>query len=109
MNCEYCKAELSPGKGCRELYDQVAFYTLAHAQTDPFFIHQLVVDTYGAQHFNADSKPIAVAFALVGLYLFVEKGYTGRQVQLVHVELAREKRDYPAFVLPKLRGRITAR
>ncbi len=64
MSCEYCKASLNPGQTCRHLYDQVAFYTLSKA--DPFFIHQLVVDAYGAQHANSGSKPIAEAFALLG-------------------------------------------
>ena len=49
-----------------------------------------------------------VTFALVGLFLQVEKGFTGRQVQRVHMDLAREKQEWPRFTLPPDRGSITA-
>lgn len=68
-----------------ELYNQLAFYTLAHP--DPAFIHQLLVDAYGAQHADETTKPIAVLFSLIGLYLHLEKGYTGKQVQRAHMRL----------------------
>ena len=54
----------------RAAYDELASYTLAHG--DPAFIHQHVVDAFAAQHATDDSKPIGVAFALIGLYLHVE-------------------------------------
>jgi hypothetical protein len=47
---------------------------------------------------TADTKPIAVAFSLAGLYLHVEKGFSGRQVQRAHMQLARRrKRTWPTF------------
>ena len=49
-------------------------YTLAHP--DAAFIHQHIVDAFTAQTANRDSKPIAVAFALIGLGLYLEKNYT---------------------------------
>jgi Family of unknown function (DUF5946) len=42
-------------------------------------------------------------------YLYVEKQFTGRQVQLAHMQLAREKQPWPVFVLPTRRGEITVR
>jgi len=36
-------------------------------------------------------KPIAAAFALIGLYYALEHGFDGRQVQRVHSLLARRK------------------
>ncbi len=38
------------------------------------------------------SESITV-FALVDLYLACERGYTGRQVQLAHMALARRRRE----------------
>jgi uncharacterized protein DUF5946 len=84
----------------QEAYNELAFYTLAHALKDRSFIHQYVVDAYAASHSDENSKPISVAFALAGLYLHLEKGYTGRQVQLAHVELAKHKKRLPKFDLP---------
>ena len=88
----------------REKYYALSYYTLAHR--DPRFIHQHIVDAFTAQTARQDSKPISIAFALIGLYLFVEKDYTGMQVQLAHMELAKRKRKWPTFHLPELRGDI---
>jgi hypothetical protein len=90
-----------------EAYTELQCYTLEHGGSE--FIHQHVVDTWTAQHADARTKPIAVTFALVGLYLHVERGFTGRQVQRVHMALARRKRDWPSLPLPRERGSLTAR
>lgn len=87
-----------------DLYNQLAFYTLAHP--DPSFIHQLVVDAYTAQNADDSTKPIAVVFALIGLYLHLDKGYTGKQVQRAHMQLASRSRDWPKLPLPTERGDI---
>ena len=87
-----------------ELYDQLAFYALAHP--DPSFIHQLVVDAYTAQNADESSKSIAVVFAVVGLYLHVEKGYTGKEVQRAHMQLANRSRTWPKLPIPSERGEI---
>jgi hypothetical protein len=81
-------------------------YTLAHG--DPAFIHQHAVDAFTAQTATAQSKPVAVAFALIGLHLYIEKGFSGRQVQRAHMALAKRKRVWPSFPLPADRGAITA-
>jgi hypothetical protein len=91
----------------REAYDAVCAYTLTHGGAA--FIHQHVVDAFAAQSADARSKPIGVTFALVGLYLHVERAFTGRQVQRTHMVMARRKRAWPAFSLPDQRGAITAR
>ena len=61
----------------------------------PGFILQHAVDAFAAQTANEQSKPIGVVFALVGLYLHVEKQFSGRQVQQVHMKLGRLKREWP--------------
>lgn len=87
-----------------DLYNELAYYTLSHP--DPAFIHQLVVDAYGAQHADESTKPIALVFSLIGLYLHLEKGYTGKQVQLAHMQLARWPNIWPKLPLPQTRGEI---
>jgi hypothetical protein len=86
-------------------YDELRYYTLAHR--DPSFIHQHVVDAFTAQHADAHTKPIALTFSLVGLCLSVERQFSGRRVQRVHMLMARHKRSWPAFVLPVKRGSVT--
>ena len=58
---------------CDELYA----YTLLRDRSE--FIHQHAVDAYAAQHIGKETKPIVLAAALIGLYLFTERGYTGRR------------------------------
>lgn len=81
------------------------YYSTAHP--DPGFIHQYVVDAYAAQHASDRDKPIKLTFALVGLFLHVEKGFTGRQVQLAHIKLGRQKEVWPEFSVPENRGLVT--
>lgn len=87
-------------------YDELAFYTLSLG--DAGFIHQHIVDAFGAQQANEETKPIGIAFALIGLYLCVEKGYSGKQVQQAHMRLAKRRRQWPKFPLPVNRGEILA-
>lgn len=88
-----------------QAHQELQAYTLGRG--DPAFIHQHVVDAWAAQHADERTKPISLTFALVGLYLHVEKGLSGRQVQRVHMELAQRKRDWPSFPLPYERGAVT--
>jgi hypothetical protein len=90
----------------REAYHELSCYTLAHGH--PSFIHQHVVDAFAAQEADENTKPIALTFALAGLYLHVEKRRTGRQVQLAHMKMGQRKRQWPTFSLPRERGTITA-
>jgi hypothetical protein len=89
----------------QEAYDELRCYTLSLG--DPSFIHQHVVDAFTAQHATHQTKPIAVAFALAGLYLHLEKRFSGKQVQRAHTKLAQHKRPWPTFPLPLERGSIT--
>ena len=92
-------------KSQQEKYNELAYYTLSHP--DPAFIHQHIVDAFAAQTADQNTKPIKVAFALIGLYLHVEKSYTGRRVQLAHMQLAKRRKQWPSFNLPENRGDIT--
>lgn len=90
----------------KSLFYELTYYTLAHPD-QIYFIHQHVVDAYTAQHADETTKPIGVTFALAGLYLFLEKGYSGRQVQQAHMRMAERKQPWPAFRFPKQKGEIT--
>jgi hypothetical protein len=90
----------------RAAQDELTIYSLMHG--DPSFIHQLVVDAYAAQHVTPSSKWIGVAFALIGLYLHIERGNTGREVQRAHIRLARKRREWPVFDPPGERGTLTS-
>lgn len=87
-------------------FAELSYYTLSHPDS-VYFIHQHVVDAFQAQEATAETKPIALTFSLVGLYLYLEKGYTGRQVQQAHQRLAKNKKVWPLVELPSQRGDIT--
>jgi hypothetical protein len=92
---------------CWVLYMELSAYTLGLG--DPSFPHQYVVDAFAAQHAGPGVKPINTLFALVGLYLAVEKGFTGRQVQRVHMLLAARRREWPRLAPPAAPGAVSVR
>ncbi len=79
----------------QEQYNELSFYTLAHQH--PSFIHQHIVDAQIAQTAAANTKPISIIFSLAGLYLFIEKNYTGKQVQQLHMQMAKNKKPWPTI------------
>lgn len=85
--------------------NELTYYTLAHR--DPTFIHQHLVDAYGAQHVRESKSTIGAAFVLAGLYLAVERGFTGRQVQKLHVFMANRSKAWPRFTPPADAGSVT--
>lgn len=115
--CPGCGASLASSAGqarhdrynslpeCWELFGELSAYTLSHG--DPRFIHQHAVDTWQLQHAMVSKSNIGIAFSLIGLYLALEKGYTGRQVQLAHMELGRTKRSWGDFEIPSSRAALT--
>ena len=90
---------------CRALMNELTYYTLAHG--DPAFIHQHVVDAYGAQHVRPSASTIGAAFTLAGLYLTVERHFSGRQVQRMHMLMARASKQWPRFDPPGDPGPLT--
>ncbi|SHG39502.1 hypothetical protein SAMN04488109_0035 [Chryseolinea serpens] len=90
-----------------EQYHELSLCTLAHPDKF-YFIHQHIVDAQTAQTADANTKPIAIVYALAGLYLMIEKNYTGRQVQQAHLQLSKNKKNLPSISLPEKRGEITA-
>ena len=84
---------------------ELSYYTLAHG--DPAFIHQHLVDAYAAQHVRQTASTIGAAFALAGLYLAVERGFTGRRVQKMHMQMARTSKQWPRFDPPADVGALT--
>ena len=90
MVCSSCGIE-----DCGTLRDQMSAYTLTHGGAE--FIHQHLVDAWAVQHAAPSKSNIGLAFGLIGLYLAVEKSFTGRQVQLAHMQLGKTKRIWPWF------------
>ena len=87
----------------RAAYDEVYVYSMSR----PRFILQHVVDAFVVQTANDESELIGVIFGLVGLYLHVERQFSGSEVQRVHMELGREKREWPSVELTGCLGRMT--
>jgi hypothetical protein len=88
----------------RAAYDEVYVYAMGR----PGFILQHVVDAFAVQTADTETKAISVMFGLVGLYLHVEKQFSGSEVQKIHMALGRRKREWPKVCLPEDRGGMTA-
>ena len=87
-----------------DAYDELYAYTMGRRG----FILQHVVDAHQAQTATPSTAAIGVVFSLVGLYLHVERGFTGAQVQRAHTRMAAKKRTWPVIELPLDRGALTA-
>lgn len=85
--------------------EDLYYYSLNHPGRE--FIHQHVVDASTLQSAKLDTKSLAVVFALLGLYLYLHKGFTGKEVQGVHMRLARWKNDLPVVIIPSVKGKLT--
>lgn len=75
-----------------QIFHELLAYTAA--KMDSAFIHQHVVDAYAVQYAREAKKPISVVFGMIGLYLHIEKNFTGREVQKAHMRLAKRRRDW---------------
>jgi hypothetical protein len=93
-----------PAPSDQDLYNELALYTLG--LRDREFIHQHIVDAFAVQHAGPGSKPVAIVFGLIGLYLHLEKNFTGRQVQLAHMQLGRFRRTWVAPPIPEQHAAI---
>ena len=91
--------------GEQEANDELSAYTLMRG--DATFIHQYVVDAFAVQYSDEQTKPIKLTFGLVGLYLKIEKQFSGRRVQRAHMQMARKKHVWPAFEVPADRGSMS--
>ncbi len=89
----------------QDQYNELTYYTISHPS--PSFIHQHIVDAYTAQYANENTKPIGLTFALIGLYLYIEQNYSGKEVQKAHMQLAKKRKHWPVFDSPDQRGIIT--
>jgi hypothetical protein len=102
---EVTNPKVNASAECQRLCHELSLYTLSHG--DAFFIHQVAVDAYAAQHAGPASKTITIAFALVGLCLLFERGYTGKAVQKAHMRFANRSKQWPLFAPPAHRGSVT--
>ena len=84
-------------------YDELYVYSMGR----PNFILQHVVDAQQAQTATEDSKPMGLVFSLMGLFLHVERGFSGSQVQQLHRQLARHRRQWPTIPLAGARSSMT--
>jgi hypothetical protein len=90
---------------CFRVFSDIQCYTVA--KQDPEFIHQHAVDAYEAQHAGGLTRNITVTFGLIGLYLALEKRYTGRQVQLAHKRIAKVRKVWPRLEPPDQPASLT--
>ncbi len=73
---------------CIDAQFELCAYTLV--QPRPPFIHQLAVDAYAVQHLEEGRSPISILFGLMGLFMVVEQGATGLEVQQAHQRKAKD-------------------
>jgi hypothetical protein len=88
----------------RAAYDELYAYTMSRPRGT--FVLQHAVDAWAAQTADASTKPMKLVFALLGLYLHLERGYSGLRVQQVHMQLGKQP-VWPSIEIPVDRGAVT--
>ena len=84
---------------CWHLYGEATAFEFSHlAQLGRY--HQLLVETYSAQHAGPDVPAIGPAFGLIGLWMAVEGQASGLAVRAAHQYLAQQFQDWPRFERP---------
>jgi hypothetical protein len=95
---------------CWQLYGEVQGFELTHAELVRDY-HQLAVDAYAAQHAPRDRggaiPPIGVAYALVGLYLALDRGVPGVEVRAAHQRMGKPDPSWPRLPAPRETGALT--
>jgi Family of unknown function (DUF5946) len=85
---------------CSRLNGEIAGFELAH----PWLVrrcHQMTVDAYGAQHPGSPTRPIRVAYSLVGLHLALDLGLSGTEVRNAHARMGKPTSTWPPFGRPE--------
>jgi hypothetical protein len=90
---------------CWDVYCELSAYTLSRGYST--FIHQHAVDAYNLQHAVGTASNIGTAFSLIGLYLAVERGFSGRAVQRAHMALASKRKQWPKLERPQTHAELT--
>jgi len=85
-------------------HEALSYYLI---ETDPEeFRLQHMVDAFAAETADSGTKPIRLVFALVGLHLKIERGFSGTEIQRAHSQLANSGATWPRLTLPAERGDI---
>lgn len=95
---------------CWPVYNEVTGFALN--DTPLGRLHQLTVDTCGAQHTredDTDPRPIRRAFSLVGLYLALEQGRSSDEVRAAHGAMGKPDLSWPSFPAPTRPWDMTVR
>jgi len=90
---------------CAAVYAEVSGFEFQHPVMLRY--HQLSVDAYGAQHAGRPTTPIRLGYALAGLWLALEHGFSGDEVRVIHHSMGHAEEWWPAFEPPAGRARIT--
>jgi Family of unknown function (DUF5946) len=93
-------------EACRALYGEALGYEHAHLVPLGRW-HQLLVDTYGAQHAGEQTPAITTAFGLIGLFLALEHDRPGSDIRDVHQMLANRYHEWPHFRPPRVPATMT--
>ncbi len=91
---------------CWAVYGDVLGFELSHLVPLGRY-HQLMVDTYGAQHGGANARSIRIAYSLVGLFLALERGWDGLEVRRAHQRMGKPDPSWPSFDRPREVGTVT--
>lgn len=107
--CPGCGVDLPPADLVVPEVDASPACTLVHGELLGFQVqhpvmlryHQLTADTYTAQHAGGPTPLLRVGYALTGLWLSIEHGFSGEDVRSIHRRMGRPTAAWPIFDPPR--------
>lgn len=97
---------ISASQACLAIYHDVVGFEMDHVDLLGD-LHQVTVDTYGAQHPLAPTPSIRIYYGLVGLLLTLEYGWSGARVRHLHRSMGKPASWWPKINAPDFRGHLT--
>ncbi len=106
--CPGCGVHLPAADDVVPEVDASVACTLVHGELMGFQVqhpvmlryHQLTADAYAAQHAGGSTPLLRVGYALAGLWLSIEHGFSGEDVRQVHRRMGRPTASWPMFEAP---------
>ncbi|MFD1720747.1 DUF5946 family protein [Amnibacterium endophyticum] len=107
--CSGCGIDLPAAESVVPEVDASAACTLVHGEILGFQVqhpvmlryHQMTADAYTAQHAGGATPLLRVGYALAGLWLSIEHGFSGEDVRSIHRRMGRPTAAWPVFEPPR--------
>ena len=91
--------EVNASPACTLVHGELMGFQMQHPVMLRY--HQMTADAYAAQHAGGTAPLLRVGYALAGLWLSIEHGFSGEDVRSIHRRMGRPTAAWPMFEPPE--------